>query len=126
MPSYDFNRAWYGNANKIIANRWRKPGDETTTNVPGMQSDLEAATDYRTGLYSKSSINVIDASYIQCRNINVSYNFKNALVFKNLELMVQANNLWMWTANDKGVDPLVGAGNYSTPKSFTFAIRGRF
>ena len=124
-PSY--SAAFYGNTDKRIANRWRNPGDELKTDIPVMpDSNVDAYDSYRASLFSRSTANIIDASYIQCRNINLSYKVDKVLAFKSLELMVQANNLWMWTANDEGVDPLVGPGRWSTPKSFTFAIRGRF
>lgn len=124
-PSY--YTGFGSNTDKRIAKRWRKAGDELRTDIPVMPNTrVDAQDSYRAGLFGKSTANVVDASYIQCRNINLSYKFNKALSFSNLEIMLQANNLWMWTANDAGVDPLVGAGIWSTPKSFTFAIRGRF
>ena len=123
----DYTAGFVSNTDKRIAKRWRKAGDELTTNIPVMPNTRsEAENTYRAGLFGRSTANIVDASYIQCRNINLSYKFDKALAFNNLEIMLQANNLWMWTANDAGVDPLVGVGNWSTPKSFTFAIRGRF
>src|SRR5690606_26353323 len=56
----------FGAVNKDIANRWRKPGDEATTDVPRaiFSEDPAFSSDTYT-MYSNASINVLNASNIR-------------------------------------------------------------
>ncbi len=67
--------------NRDIVNRWRKPGDEATTNVPRavFAEDPAFSSDTYT-MYSNASINVLDASNIRMRNISLAYNLPASLV----------------------------------------------
>ncbi len=80
----------YNNLTKELVNRWRKPGDNATTNIPslpqatvgfltipsgagtfGGQSQGSSETPYT--LYNFSSARVVDASFLRINNISFSY-----------------------------------------------------
>ncbi len=87
-----------------VAKRWRKPGDENTTNIPkleGWNMDMF--------YYPYMDINVINGAYLKLRDLTLSYNFSELLAekvkLKNAKLYFQARNLFSITANKAGVDP---------------------
>ncbi|GEP97826.1 SusC/RagA family TonB-linked outer membrane protein [Chitinophaga cymbidii] len=71
----------FGAVNKDIANRWRKPGDEATTDVPRaiFSEDPAFSSDTYT-MYSNASINVLNASNIRMRNISLAYNLPERFI----------------------------------------------
>lgn len=88
-----------------IANRWKEPGDEQHTNVPGITSDYVGL--FR---YSQSDVNVEKGGYIRLRQISFSYNLaQKALAFihaSSAQLTFALNNIGLlWTANHAGYDP---------------------
>lgn len=69
--------------NKRITERWRKAGDEATTNVP-KASFAESAgfSSALSTIYNYADINVLDASNIRLRNISLAYNLPSQLTRK--------------------------------------------
>ena len=60
--------------NNDIANRWRNPGDELTTNVPKVVFAEDPAYNSQiASMYGYADINVIDASNMRLRNISLAY-----------------------------------------------------
>ncbi len=129
-PSYNFTRGVNGVADAEIANRWRQPGDEATTNVPGIAGlpslprFLRSSVPFR--LYNFSDAVIEDASHIRLSNISLKYNVSDQLV-KNIGLTgasitFQANNLGLlWSAN-KDFDPDY-TGQQRTPRTLSFNNR---
>jgi len=80
----------YGGASHVdILKRWQKPGD--VTDVPRM--DAGRATDFN----AQSSRWLIDASYINIRSLNLSYNLPRTMVSRlsltGAQIFVSAENL---------------------------------
>lgn len=98
-----------GNIHSEFAQRWRKPGDEATTNVP-VYIDSVAATSRRSvSYYTQSDINVVSASYIKLRDITLSYSLPQAILSRlkagDVTFRLQVSNVMLWKANKYAIDP---------------------
>jgi len=101
--------------NKRITERWRKPGDEATTNIPkatfaespSFSSDLST-------MYSRASINVLNAGNIRLRNISLAYNLSSYITrtafVESARLQFNVENAFTVTA-DKNAKYLLGGHN---------------
>ncbi|TKB97200.1 SusC/RagA family TonB-linked outer membrane protein [Pedobacter cryotolerans] len=126
LPPAEFN------VNKNLINRWKKPGDELTTNIPSINPTTTVLTPlpngssgYLTDFWALSDAMVVDASFLRFRNLDLTYRFKNKalerLKMKNLALTGSANNLFVIASKRfNGMDPELK--NSVMPKSFTIAI----
>ncbi|WP_084153166.1 SusC/RagA family TonB-linked outer membrane protein [Pedobacter jeongneungensis] len=97
-----------------IDKRWRKAGDELTTNVPGAAGVYAAQSLLR---YQQSDINVLKGDYIRLRELSLSYKIPVSKITKavkaaNFGFAVRNLGL-LWTANKEGYDPDF-AGSLST------------
>ncbi|WEK19985.1 MAG: SusC/RagA family TonB-linked outer membrane protein [Candidatus Pedobacter colombiensis] len=127
---------WSGAYNNQIAQRWRKPGDELTTDIPtlvDMAFVNESDSYMRSATLSTNSI--IDASFVRLREVQFGYNFKPAFLkgtpFKSIRAVAQMNNLYLFKKNKFGIDPeaLTGASStsniasiYALPEPLTTTI----
>jgi hypothetical protein len=92
--------------NKRITERWMKPGDEATTDVPkaafaetpGFSSDLAT-------MYSRASINVLNAGNIRLRNISLAWNLPSHLIrrafVESARLQFNVENVFIIAADKK-------------------------
>ncbi|WP_234994572.1 SusC/RagA family TonB-linked outer membrane protein [Pedobacter caeni] len=105
------------------ANRWQKPGDEKTTNVP---SFLLPTNSNRDLFYQYAEINVIKADHIRLQEINFGYTLKKVNTFiKNPRIYANINNLGIiWRANKQGIDP--EASDYPQPRIYSFGFSANF
>jgi len=110
-----------------IANRWRKPGDEAFTNVPGI-ADVNFNSINR---YRFSDAVVRKADNIRLQQISLAYVVPQRYLPRNFvkSVSVSANvrNLGIvWRANKDGIDPeFINNGNFGsiTPTpSYVFGI----
>lgn len=107
--------------------RWQKPGDETSSNVPSMTYPANSSRDK---FYNYSEATVEKGDHIRLQDINISYvpgkiRFgKYAL--KNILLYTYINNLGIiWRSNKDGLDPDYGI--HTPPSaSFSFGIKTDF
>ncbi|TJZ61286.1 SusC/RagA family TonB-linked outer membrane protein [Sphingobacterium olei] len=95
-----------------LAQRWRKPGDELTTNVPGITSDYSQGFNYGTSVerYSNSDLLVRSRSNVKLNQVRLSYAVPQPVVakmgIKALSLSVVCRNLGMiWAKNKEKIDP---------------------
>ena len=115
----------------FIADRWRQPGDEATTDVPGFDIFDFSAYRYYT-YYKNSNINTLSANYIRLTDVNLSYDISSLLKnnpFDRLTINLQGKNLWLWTANDENIDPEAnfnGVLRFPRSKSFVIGIEAHF
>lgn len=130
-PSSAYNQRY--DVSEAIARRWKKPGDEATTNVPGL-GNLSYMS-YSLTRFQYSDVNVLPADYIRLREISLSYQFPAGMLsnlVKGFSVTATVRNLGLlWTANKEGYDPdFVGyAGRtYSLPaaKSYNFSLNVNF
>jgi len=93
--------------NKALVNRWRQPGDEAFTDIPGL-TGVDINTVNR---YMYSDLNVRNAGTIRLQQITLSYRvpktmLKNTPFIKAVNIGATVSNLGLlWTANKEGVDP---------------------
>jgi len=102
--------------NVDVDRRWRNPGDELTTNVPGVAGVFATQSLLR---YQQSDINVLKGDYIRLRELSLSYQIPvakitNAVKVASFAFAVRNLGL-LWTANKEGFDPdFVGSLNNSS------------
>lgn len=93
--------------NTDIAKRWKNPGDEKITNIPRIYSSSSMDPKWR-NYYLYNDTWDEDASFIKLNTLTLSYDFAGLIgrkLFSRAQLVMQASNLWMWTANNKDIDP---------------------
>lgn len=128
-PSLSYSNLFnFGKGNAEFSNRWQKPGDENTTNVPAMVYQDYPQFDNRGLFYSNSEINVLKADHIRLKYINLRYAVKvpNQKIFRQLSVYANVANLGiLWRANKDGLDPDFPS---STPivKTFAAGVRATF
>nr|WP_249665380.1 SusC/RagA family TonB-linked outer membrane protein [Mucilaginibacter sp. Bleaf8] len=97
----------YISNSQVLAQRWRNPGDEAITNVPGLSGINFNSIDW----YSGSDINIRNAGNIRLQQLTLNYALPasalRALSFvKGVNFGVTATNLGLlWVSNKEGVDP---------------------
>ncbi|MXV50301.1 SusC/RagA family TonB-linked outer membrane protein [Pedobacter sp. HMF7647] len=98
----------YLSTSSALATRWRRPGDESLTNVPGI---LHITTESQ-NRYLYADINVIDGDNIRLDQLSLNYAFSSSILKKlgNLQqfnLGLAANNLGViWKKTAASIDPL--------------------
>ena len=120
-----------------FTNRWMQPGDENSTNVPGIVSKYEYSQN-KTALstaynaYNYSSERIAKGDFIRMKEISLAYDFPrnwfDGTVVNNLSLKLQATNLFLIYADKKlnGQDPeFMNAGGVASPmpKQFTLTLK---
>lgn len=121
---------------KEFKNRWMVPGDEKYTGVPVIASRRENEQDtelkYAYNAYNYSTARIADGGFIRMKEISLSYDFPNnitrALRINNLQLKLQATNLFLIYSDKKlnGQDPeFFNTGGVASPlpKQFTLTVR---
>ncbi|WP_295116327.1 SusC/RagA family TonB-linked outer membrane protein [uncultured Chitinophaga sp.] len=119
-------------SNKALADRWRQPGDEATTNVPGL-SGINFESIER---YINSDLNVIEGDNIRLQQLTLNYTLNAAAIrslriVKSLTMGATVGNLGLiWKKNREGVDPdYMFAGAYSSLRpatTYTFNVNVSF
>ncbi|WP_442589704.1 SusC/RagA family TonB-linked outer membrane protein [Pedobacter sp. AW31-3R] len=118
-------------AQSDLALRWRQPGDEAITNVPGLK-DISYNSINR---YINSDLLTISGSHIRLQQITLGYSAPSALLrgtpFKSANINASVRNLGLiWRKNKDGIDPTyVFTNNYSNlppAKSFFLSINTSF
>ncbi len=109
-----------------FSQRWQKPGDELTTNVPSM---IYPNSSSRDAFYNFSEITVEKADHIRLQYINLAYELTKEkfgfLPFKSMSLSVNAANLGLlWAANNYKLDPdYQSSGALKPSKTFSLGLR---
>lgn len=89
-----------------VDKRWRKPGDEAFTNVPGAAGVFSPVSLTR---YQQSDINVLKGDYIRLRELSLSYRIpvsKITNMVRAASFNFAVRNLGLlWRANKLGFDP---------------------
>lgn len=119
---------------KDIAVRWRNPGDENNTTVPGIAGAFASTSMFR---YGFSDINVESGSYIRLREVSLQYDLPATLARKitaktiYVNLAVRNPGL-LWTRNKEGYDPdflpMLSSNTVALPPSasYTFTLNVNF
>lgn len=120
------------NPSQVLAQRWRKSGDETLTNVPGLSGMNFNSLSW----YNGSDINVRSASHVRLQQITLGYQLPNELVnkikiFRSVSANATVSNLGIiWRKNKDGLDPeYVMNGTYTNlppPVNYVFNLNFSF
>lgn len=110
-----------GNVNsydRVLADFWKKPGDELVTDVPSLVINPDYSSYYGMVYYRPYlGNNVFNASYLKLREIRLAYNFNRNLLsklkyVKNAQFTLEGRNLWTATKNNLDIDPESFSGGY--------------
>jgi TonB-linked SusC/RagA family outer membrane protein len=99
-----------GNVNAEFADRWQKPGDEATTNIPSFVANQSVSAARRDpNYYIDGDINVVSAAFVKMRDITFTYSLPQMIAKKvdadQITLRAQVSNLMVWKSNKYGIDP---------------------
>ena len=141
------------NINRIFLDRWQRPGDEEFTNVPAiMSTDSEVYEKYNShwstssaynvptiansywDMYNYSDIRVVNANYVKCTNLSLTYSFPQKLLTKwglqRLDLSFATSNPFSITSKGlKGQTPTQGGFTdiqLSERPTFSFGVNLSF
>lgn len=117
VANYPTYQGFYGNVGmqKELANRWRKPGDEAITTIPGLPN-LNYNSSY---WYQYSDQLLVSGSNIRLQQLSLGYQLPQHLLsrtpVKSASFTASARNLGIiWRKNKAGVDPdYLVTNNYS-------------
>ncbi|MDY4044132.1 MAG: SusC/RagA family TonB-linked outer membrane protein [Marinifilaceae bacterium] len=131
----------YNNMSTEWLKRWRKPGDEDFTTVPSLPNRVTSAKEFSFinpvdpmkaitykpyELYAYSTARVVDAWYLRCNNINLSYTVpteKLPKLFQNISFQCSIANPFQIRSKDfKGRDPEVALGNQPLQRTLSFSV----
>lgn len=129
----------YTNLTKDLVRRWRKPGDEAFTDIPGLdwyhKNDAIVFPGRGTNaqvaeLYNFSDARVVRASFLRCQSISLSYTLPNKLISsfaQNIGVSANVTNPFIIVSKDyKGIDPEVAMGQQPITKTFTLSLNVSF
>ncbi|WP_162846975.1 SusC/RagA family TonB-linked outer membrane protein [Mucilaginibacter gracilis] len=115
----------YGGQNEDFTQRWQKPGDEKTTNVPSL---VYPSYSDRNTFYQYSQVLVQSGNNIRLQDIRLGYDLPVWMVRKiqasRINIFAYANNIGIiWKKNKIGVDPdAIGNGLATYPNPFALSF----
>ncbi len=126
------------NVTRDLSKRWKKPGDEKYTNIPGFIQGAGYMVTLPSGsssydvmyLYEKSDELVVNSSFLRCRGLNFSWQLNKEMVKKmglnSLRLTMSVNNLFTIASKRfDGYDPELG-GKQVMPKNYSIGLNVGF
>ena len=124
------------NLRKEFVDRWKNPGDERHTNIPGIQTQedwfatTETSQQWWNGeafsfgeniwqMYNESDVRVVSGNYLKLQSLSLRYNvpddFCKKLNLKSMYLSFSTTDLFTWSAKElKGQDPTTQSGSAET------------
>jgi len=100
-PSSSFDKS------KLIADRWRKPGDEKFTDVPALSSESEASV--RNYITRNSTNSFFSANFARLQEVMLGWKAPKNLFgdksIKSMTISFHVQNLAFWTQNKYHYDP---------------------
>lgn len=124
------------NLSKELNDRWRKPGDEAYTTIPGVYTGGNPNTTDPSGqnrniyaMWTQSDARVASSSFLRCRQISanwyVSPNLTQRFGVQRLTLSATVSNIFVIADSKfKGMDPETGTS--VLPRSLSFGLNASF
>lgn len=137
-PAFADNYSEWNATPKEFYDRWVKPGDQTTTNVPSIMDALYAARQSGTGNYPYINYNysterIAKGDFVRLKTVSLGYQLPEKLLvktgfLKNMSIMLAAINPWLIYSDKKleGQDPeFFNSGGVAQPiqRQITFTLR---
>ncbi|WP_065218961.1 MULTISPECIES: SusC/RagA family TonB-linked outer membrane protein [Butyricimonas] len=127
----------YNNLPKELVKRWRKPGDEVYTNIPSLpyadKGRIKAPDGkflYPHEIYNYCDERVVDAWFLKCNNISLSYTFPEKWIkgfVQSIGLSFSVTNPFQFVSNDfKGRDPEVATGSQPMARNYNLNVSVSF
>ncbi|MDR0544716.1 MAG: SusC/RagA family TonB-linked outer membrane protein [Odoribacteraceae bacterium] len=138
----------YDNLPKEFVDRWRKPGDEAYTTIPGIPGDVESAPGSNSfhhpratlptgsyeslyAMYNYSTARVVNASFLRCNAISLAYSLPVATLsktpLKNVLITASVSNPFIIVSKDfKGMDPEVATGKQPISQTYSLNVNVSF
>ncbi|MBW8687099.1 SusC/RagA family TonB-linked outer membrane protein [Chitinophaga rhizophila] len=122
----------FAGSTRALANRWRNPGDEAFTTIPGViNANFTSISRYR-----DADINAISASHARFDQLTMSYILPAAVMkklsfAKSVTMGATASNLGViWRKNKDGIDPMYvltqDFGSLAPSPTYTFNLNVSF
>ena len=121
------------NVTKDLLKRWKEPGDELHTNIPGFIQGEGYLITLPTGnsydimeMWNNSDERIISSSFLRCRGLNLSWQLNKSKTEKlgltNLRITMSVNNLFVIASKRfEGYDPELG-GKQVMPKNYSIGL----
>ncbi|MDR2131212.1 MAG: SusC/RagA family TonB-linked outer membrane protein [Odoribacteraceae bacterium] len=138
----------YDNLPKEFVHRWKQPGDEAFTDIPGIPGNVESApgsnsfshpqltlpvgkAESRYTMYNYSTARVVNASFLRCNSLALSYSVPGEAVkrlfLKNLQFTASVSNPFLIVSKEfKGMDPEVATGKQPVSRTYSFNVNVSF
>ncbi len=116
--------SWVGHQDFL--NRWQKPGDEQTTQIPSPPMANVANRDI---IYTQSTELIEKGDHVRWQDINVAYTFplSYSAGFGSISMFAAIHNLGLlWRANKYGLDPDYPTANFLPGKRYSLGIQLNF
>lgn len=124
-----------GNQNKDITHYWRGEADNNNDDI--IPSIYRNASENITKIWTAADKHILNAGYINLRNITVSYtvpkNIINKWFMNNMTLKAQVENIGVWGFNGKGLNPKTWNGRslqtsmgYDLNPTYSFGLYIKF
>ena len=126
------------NLSKQLLDRWKQPGDEASTNIPGLYTsvidvlNLYTPDGYFTNRYemwANSTARLVSGSFLRCTQIALSYNLPKSVCRKiratGISISANTNNLFVIASKKwNGYDPETGSSKQ--PKIYSMGLSVSF
>lgn len=136
VNSIGFTNNTYVGRSGDLAERWKKPGDEAFTNVPGLEFGPNTVFFTSLARYTESSYLIRSRSNVRLQQVSLSYTLPTRWLekagAKGMTVSAFCRNLGMiWAANKEKLDPdylYTTGNNYQLPPltSYTFRLNVNF
>ncbi|WP_091152044.1 SusC/RagA family TonB-linked outer membrane protein [Mucilaginibacter pineti] len=128
-PVYTSSGLYAGGASLDYYQRWQKPGDETKTKIPSLQS--LPIDNNRETFYTLSDTFIEKGDHIRLQDASLQYDInlksKKKGMITGLQVYGYANNIViLWRANKSGIDPDVYSNGYANPRTISLGIKAKF
>lgn len=123
------------NLNRDLTNRWKSPGDENYTDIPGFITNQKTMktpfndSDQILEVYKNSTALTVKSSFLRCGDIRLGYRLNSRMLaqigLKNLSVNASMNNAFVIASKKfKGFDPELD--NSVMPRVFSLGINVGF
>ena len=126
------------NISKQLLDRWKQPGDEAHTNIPGLYTSVldelnlytpDGLFTNRYDMWAQSTARLVSGSFLRCTQLSLSYNLPKSVCrlirATGISLSANTNNIFVIASKKwNGYDPETGSSKQ--PKIYSFGLSVSF